>query len=193
MRTSPPDLLPIFRSRLQARLLAALFLGDGEPRVVMELANQVDGATNSVYRELQRLRAAGLVERAQPERGAGYVAAEDSPLYEPLHDLLERTLGVEVLLRHALETTAGVERAAIFGSWAEARPGPDSDIDLLVVGTMERSALLTAVAEVERRARREIDVTIYGREEFERRLAAGSGFLRTALGGALIPLVGDLG
>jgi predicted nucleotidyltransferase len=191
MRTNPPSLLPIFRSDLQARLLAALLLRDDqEPTVVKSLVEQTGGLRASVYRELKRLEQAGLVERARP---GGYRAARDSTLYEPLHDLLERTLGVEPLLRRALATVGGVEVAAIFGSWAAGDPGTDSDVDLLVVGDVPRDDLLTAVREVEQQTRREIDVNVYRRADFDQRLEEGSGFLKTVLGGSLIPLIGEVG
>ena len=91
MRTRPPDLLPIFRTNLQAELLAALFLGDDEATTAGELVERTSGPAASVYRELARLVDAGLIERERDRRGAGFRPAKDSPLYEPLHQLLERS------------------------------------------------------------------------------------------------------
>lgn len=191
MRTRPPDLLPIFRTNLQAELLAALFLGDDEATTAGELVERTSGPAASVYRELARLVDAGLIERERDRRGAGFRPAKDSPLYEPLRELLERTMAVEPQLTRALATIDGIDAAAIFGSWAARKPGGVSDIDLLVVGNMDRDELLARVRRIERLAGREIDVTAYGRAEYERRREEGSGFLRTVLRGPLVPLVGD--
>lgn len=185
-------MLPIFRSDLQAGLLAALFLRDDQPMTAKQLASETGGALASVYRELTRLVEAGLVERDREERGAGFLAVRDSPLYEPLRELLDRTLGVEPQLRRALAEVEGIEDAAIFGSWAERTPHGDSDIDLMVVGDVDRSMLLVQVKRVESHVGREIDVTAYGRDEFDRRRDEGSGFIRTVLRGPLVQLIGEV-
>jgi predicted nucleotidyltransferase len=192
MRTAPPPALPIFRSDLQARLLAALLLYAGEPLTARELIMRTGGKPATLQRELVRLEQAGLIEHERVGQTKRYTAAADSPLHEPLRELLARTLGIEPLLRDALGDVAGVEEAAIFGSWAAGETGDASDIDLLVIGDMDRDELLSAVREVEYRVHREIDVTAYGSEEFARRRLEGSGFLRTVLQGPLIQLIGAI-
>jgi predicted nucleotidyltransferase len=192
MRSSPPAALPIFRSNLQARLLAALLLNEGDPLTARELIERTGAKPATLHRELARLEQAGLIQHDRVGNAKRYVAATDSPLHGPLRELLRRTLGVEPLLRQRLEDTEGVTAAAIFGSWAQGRPSPDSDIDLLVVGEMDRDELLSAVREVEAQAHREIDVTAYRADEFARRRDEGSGFLRTVLRGPLIELIGKV-
>jgi predicted nucleotidyltransferase len=192
MRTSPPALLPLFRSDLQARLLAALFLDADEPLTASDLGTRTGAKPASLHRELVRLEQAGLIRHDRVGRTKRYSADRESPLHEPLHDLLERTLGVEPLLQRSLSQVDGIESAAIFGSWASGRVEEDSDIDLLVVGAMDRGDLLAEVRAVEDRLKREIDVTAYRRDEFDRRREEGSGFLRTVLRGPLTPIVGKL-
>lgn len=192
MRSKPPELLPIFRSDLQARLLAALLLDEGDPLTARELLDRTGATPATLHRELGRLERAGLIEHERIGRAKRYRAALGSPLHEPLRELLRRTLGVEPLLRRALAQVAGVEAAAIFGSWAEGAAGEGSDVDLMVIGDVARDELLAAVREVERQTDREIDVTAYRRDDFDRRKASGSGFLRTALSGATVPLIGEM-
>jgi predicted nucleotidyltransferase len=192
MRTKPPAVLPIFRSDLQARLLAALLL-ERTPVTARELLDRLETTSTTLHRELGRLEQAGLIEHELVGRTRRYQPAFDSPLYEPLLQLMQRTLGVEPMLSHRLLEIPGVEVAAIFGSWAAGDATVDSDIDLLVVGDVDREELLFVVQSVEYETAREIDVTAYRREELDRRLAEGSGFLRTILNGPLTLLVGEIG
>ncbi len=192
MRTVAPAELPLFRSDLQARLLSALVLEPEARLTGADLARLTGAARATVHRELHRLLDAGMLEREQVGRATVYRAATASPLFEPLRMLLERTVGVEPELSRRLATLDGVEAAAVFGSWASRRAGPDSDVDVLVVGEVDRAALLVAIREVEQRAGREISVRLYRRPELERRLAAGSGFLGTLLARPMTPLVGRL-
>lgn len=193
MRTAPPPLLPIFRSDLQARLLAILLLGDGAPIATSRLAESTGASAASLNRELRRLEDAGIVEHERVGRSKLYRAARASPLHAPLRELVARTLGVEPLLRSRLDELPGVRAAALFGSWAAGRAAPESDIDLLVVGDVDRDRLLREVRDVERVAGREINVTAYRPDEFARRRRERSGFLATVLSRPLTPLVGDVG
>jgi DNA-binding transcriptional ArsR family regulator len=98
MRTKSPDRLPLFRSDLQARLLAALVLAPGQERSAAELLEQVGGSRAGLNQELRRLLDAGILERRSVGRAMLYRAAQDSPLVPALRELLERTVGVETEL-----------------------------------------------------------------------------------------------
>ena len=191
MRTSPPALLPLFRSRLQADLLALLFSSPREGLTVTELANEIAASRSSVQRELARLLEAGILERSEIGRTSIYRPA-DSPLTRPLGELIEATVGVVPRLAEQLRTLDRVEAAVIYGSWATGQVAPDSDIDLLVVGAVGYADLVEAVAGVEESVGREIDVKLYEAEELQGRLGEGSGFLRTALSGPTLTLIGEL-
>lgn len=192
MRTAAPRILPLFRSELQARLLAALLLGDGQPQGTSRLADLTGASAASLNRELRRLEDAGIIEHERVGRSKLYRAAAGSPLHAPLRELLARTLGIEPLLRERLAAIPGIAAAALFGSWAAGRIGPASDIDLLVVGDVDRDRLLREVREVERVAGREVNLAAYRPDEFARRRRERSGFLATVLARPLTPLVGDL-
>lgn len=192
MRTSAPALLPIFRSELQARMLAELLREPVRFESASELRAATGGSQASVHRELQRLLAAGIVEAEHVGRTIRYRVAEDSPLAAPLRMLIERTLGAETLLRESLASVDGVEAAAIYGSWARGDVTPTSDVDVLVVGDATPGDVYEAVREPERISGRSIDVRVYGREELRRRRGEGSTFLDEVLQGELTPLVGDV-
>lgn len=193
MRTKAPPLLPIFRSEVQARVLALLLLHPERRWPSPELQRRLRVPEPTLRRELARLVDAGLVVVDWAGRTKIFAAATESPLYEPLRELLERTLGVEAELRQRLAELDGVELAAIFGSWAEERVRPGSDVDILVVGDVDFDEVADRVREVEEIADREVHLFVYGREELERKRAEGSGFVRKLLAGPLKVLVGDLG
>jgi predicted nucleotidyltransferase len=191
MRTKAPATLPLFRSDLQARLLAILFLGDEAGLSVADLVERTGATRSSLHRELHRLLDAGILERESVGRTQLYRAA-DSPVRKPLTDLLARTLAVDQVLAERLAALEGVDVAALYGSWAAGRVGPGSDIDLLVVGTVEYEDLIAALRPVERRAGREIGVKLFRPGEYRERLGADSGFLRTVLSRPIRELVGRL-
>jgi predicted nucleotidyltransferase/biotin operon repressor len=192
MRTQAPDLLPLFRSDLQARLLATLLLGPEREVAAAELQERLGASRSGVNQELRRLRAAGILEQRTEGRSGMYRVAAESPLVPPLRLLLERTLGVEVELRRRLAGLAGIEAASIFGSWAQGDIRPSSDIDLLVIGTPDADDIERAARAVERQSGREINLSVYTPADWNERVRSGSGFAHTVLARPMIELIGSI-
>lgn len=187
----PPARLPIFRSGEQARLLQQIYLWPAQQWTFQELV-QGGASPATVDRELAILVEAGMVAVERVGRTRIFNAQTDSPLYRPLHQLLERTLGVEVLLRRALQDVAGVEAAAIFGSWAAGRSTDESDLDVLVLGDLDYNRLVEAIQPVGKAIGREMNLVSYSRDELRERLSRGDGFLDRVLGGATVNVVGNV-
>jgi predicted nucleotidyltransferase len=192
VRPSTIRSLPIFRSELQARLLALLLPTPERRWTAAELQERLGAVQQTLSNELRRLVSSGLLEVETVGRTKLYSAASTSPLYEPLRELVERTLGVEELLEAKLAEIEGVEAAAVFGSWAAgAEISAASDVDLLVIGDVDFDRVADALREVEEVAGREIHLVLYARDELREKLASGSGFVENVLRGELKPLIGD--
>jgi predicted nucleotidyltransferase len=191
MRTAAPAALPIFRSEMQLRLLGLVLLQPERDWTLDQLANALSAPPSSVHRELGRAEAAGLLLRDAAARPHRFRAATEDPLYEPLHALLNRTVGVEGQLRAALERP-GVDVALIYGSWATESRRPGSDIDVLVVGSAELPELRRAVRPVGKAAGRTIDLAVFGGDELRRLVAGRSSFARQVLEKPTVPLIGRL-
>jgi predicted nucleotidyltransferase len=193
MRTAPPATLPLFRSDVQARLLGRLFSDPHRRFTLAELDDDTGHRHRStLQRELARLVGAGLVERAFVGRAAVYRAATESPLYEPLRELIERTLGVESTLRDGLRALPEVEAASLVGSWARGELQAGSDIDVLVIGAPPIEHLVELGSTIERRSGREVHWLVYERDEAQDHVRRDSGFFLATIAGPSVPLVGDV-
>jgi predicted nucleotidyltransferase len=192
MRTSVPPLLPLFRSEMQVRLLALVLLQPERGWTLQALAESLQAPQSSVHRELARAQAAGLLRRDDEARPYRFAAATDDAAYEPLAELLRRSVGLEGQLRETLDRPE-VHAAVIFGSWASGTRRPDSDVDVLVIGDADLRELRRLVRPIGKATGRTIDLTLLGDEEFRHLLAEGSSFVRQLTEGPVTALVGDLG
>ncbi len=135
-----------------------------------DLAARASTPYATAHRELGQLLEAGLLR----ERRVGNVrllrANDESPYFRPLRDLLETAFGAVPLLREALEHVAGVEAVAIFGSFAQRladRSGPPpADVDVLVIGSPELSAVYVACRQVAREVDRPVNPTVFSLDEW---------------------------
>lgn len=135
------DILPIFRSEAQFRLLGELFLDPDREWSLTELAERIDALPSSVSRETDRLVEAGLLKDRRQGNVRLVSARLDTPVGEHLRGLLVRTYGPAPWITTSLASISGIERAWIFGSWAaratgESGPQPQ-DVDLLVIGEVD--------------------------------------------------------
>ncbi len=185
--------LPIFRSELQLQMLGMLILNTERTWTTGELASGLGANSVAVHRELRRALDAGLLEREAIGRTYLYRGATESPLYEPLRELLERTVGVEPRLRRALEDVPGVEAAFIHGSFATGtKIRPSSDVDILVLGSADPHLLRRRLRDAESQLGREVDILAYTRAEFASLVESGNSLALGIIGGPVKPLIGSV-
>ncbi|MGH9249047.1 MAG: hypothetical protein ACRD0W_05980, partial [Acidimicrobiales bacterium] len=147
MRSNGPALLPVFRSQHQAELLMWLMLHPDKEFSVSDLAARLDVPISTLHREVVRLDHAGLIASRTLGRNRMLRANVDHPAARPLTLLLEVTFGPKAVVAEEF-ALHGVEQVLIFGSWAaryagEAGP-PPHDIDVLVIGRVDRADLYDA-------------------------------------------------
>lgn len=191
MRTQAPLLAPIFRSDGQARLLAELIL-TGDELSLTDLAARIDLAYATVHREAERLLEAGVLRERQIGRSRLVSANLDSPLVDPLRQILLVSAGPTILLTTALEPIKGITCALLYGSFAARLRGelgpPPSDVDVMIIGMPDVDEIHDACDQVQAQVGRPINPTILTPEE----AAANSGFLTQVRARPTVLLFGDL-
>jgi hypothetical protein len=156
MRSSAPALLPIFRSQLQADILAAVLLNSDREYSLTELARNFGAPLSTVHGEIKRLVESGLLQRRSIGRSALVRANTENRLVEPLARVLLLTWGPQQVVAEEFAEVPGASRVLIFGSWAarflqtEAGP-PPHDLDVLVVGDAQRREVYDAADRTQQR------------------------------------------
>ena len=173
--------LPLFRSPEQERLLGELFIFTDEPISLSELARRAGTSMGGTHKEVERLESAGLVRSTTAGRSRLIEADPTSPVYTELRGLLLKTVGPEPLLRSALADVDGIEKAFIYGSWADPAARSPADIDVLVIGEPDVGQVYDAASAVESEVGRPINITVRSPAEwaesegaFERAVKSGS-------------------
>lgn len=183
---------PLFRSDGQARLLAVLFMSGEDELNLNELAKRAGLAYGTVHREVRRLLEAGLLSERRFGRARLIRPNPESPLTQPVRDLLLVSAGPVPLLAAELRDIAGVQAAFLFGSFAARMRGESgeapNDIDVMVVGTPDPIAVYEACQRVSDQVGREINPTIMTPDELEEH----SGFLAQVRHSPTVAIIGDL-
>lgn len=181
MKSATPPLLPLLRSRAQGDILAWVLLHPEVAHSLKEIAEATGTSAPTVMREVDRLVAAGLVRSTRRGNLRQVQALTQSRLYRPLAEVLALTFGPVGVLREALADVGGIEQAWIYGSWADryaGNPGAvPGDLDVLVVGAVDRVLLDEVIRDAERVLRREINVRPVSAEVW----AADEGSFKTTM------------
>ena len=178
---------------VRAGLLTATLLQSEHWWFMTELARHLEVPPSSLQRELESLVSSGFLLRRQDGRRTYFKANPQSPLFPELRGLIEKTAGIVPAFKFALQKIgARIELALLYGSIARGEEHAGSDIDLMVVGTLQQIDLLPVLRKLESRFGREVNVTLFTPEELHQRLASDDHFLRSVLKEKIILLKGSL-
>ncbi len=180
-------------SRTKQRVMALLFGQPDRRFATMELIGLARSGSGAVQRELDRFVASGLVTVTLVGRQKLYGANHESPIYEQLRDIVEKTAGIADVLRTALAPISAVlQFAVLYGSVAKETDRATSDIDvLLVADDLTLEDVFAALQPAEARLGRRVSPTVYTADEFQRRRKARQPFLTKLLTGKHVVLLGS--
>jgi predicted nucleotidyltransferase/DNA-binding HxlR family transcriptional regulator len=151
-------------------VLGALLLHPEDSLHVREIARLTGSHPGSLHRELRTLAELGLLLRQDVGHQVHYRANQQSPVFHELAGLLRKTAGVADLLRDALAPLLGrIELAFVYGSMASGEVHAHSDIDVMIIGNVGLAETVLALDGAQTALRREINPTLFSREEWEKR------------------------
>lgn len=179
-------------SRLRAKVLGWLFSHPDERYFVRQLTLLVKEDSTNVSRELARLEKTGVLVSTAEGRQKYYQANRHNPIFNELHGLILKTVGMADIIRRALEPRMpDIRLSFVFGSVAGKTENRLSDIDLLIVGNISFGEIVDLVSPAEKTLNRELNPVVYSLSEFNRRLSEDHHFISDILSGDKIFIVGD--
>jgi len=146
---------------------------------------------SQVQRELERLTAMGLIAQTVNGNRKYYRLNQACPIYPELRSILLKTLLPQNLLAESLGgIKAEIRLAFIYGSYARGEEKADSDLDLMIVGSLSLKEVSRRLAPLKKSLNREINPALYSPEEFRQKIREGNHFLTAVLREPKIYLLG---
>jgi predicted nucleotidyltransferase len=158
-------------SGVQQRLLALIFGHPERSFYMSEIVRQLRSGTGAVERELTRLQKSGLVSIERIGNQKHYRANPNSPIFNELHGIIQKTVGLKEPLQRALQDHADqIKIAFVYGSVAKQSDTANSDIDLMVIGDgLVYSDLYLALQAAEKTIGRPVNPSILDLDEWKKR------------------------
>ncbi len=174
------------------RLILGWLLGHpDESFFLRQIVRQTGLPVGSVQRELEALTAAGLLTRRTQGRQVYFQADRSSPVFRELQSLFVKTAGVADVVRAALAPMLDrIDLAFVYGSAARGDVRNNSDIDLMIIGSLSFGDVVDALGGAQGILGREVNPTVYPPAEFREKVRAGQHFLTSVLRTPLVFVTG---
>lgn len=182
----------LFPHQYRRKVLALLLLQPDRWLHLREIARLTRTTAGTLKKELDRLHAAGLLERRRVGNQIQFAANRLHPVYRELSALLRKTIGLaDVLTQVLLPVSDRIRVAFVFGSVARSTESADSDVDVMIIGRLEFGEAVNLLYEAQATLHREINPKVFGAEEWRAKLEAESSFVLDVLSKPKIFLIGN--
>jgi predicted nucleotidyltransferase len=185
------DIYKIFNSKARRALFLLYFTNTENAYYLRELERMLNMPVSIIRKELMRLEADRIFLSEKRGNLLYYLLNKDYSLFEELKSIVRKTIGVEALLKNAVSEIQGIKTAFIYGSFAAGQEKAASDIDFLVIGRVNEDELAMKISALERSIKREINYTLFSREEFKKKRKEKDSFITDILVNKKIMLKGQ--
>ncbi len=173
----------LFGSKTRVKLLSLFLTNPGHAFFVREITRKIEEQINSVRRELLNLKSMGLVT-SQEKKGKTYYEIntkfEFYPELKKIFGKVDKDMTEEDRLATILRRSGSVQYAALMGSFVGDQA---SQVDLFIVGEIDKRKLKPALSELEKEIGREVNYCIMGDQEFEDRSMLFDRFITEIMAG----------
>ena len=184
------ETLYITKSKIRRDLLALFFTNPSQKYYLRELQRMLGYSAGNIRRELLKFQSDDLFSTQKTANLLYYSLNTEHPLFEELKSIIAKTVGVEGSLRKSLSAIKRIKISFIYGSFASKSQKAASDIDIMIIGNPEISDLNEEIARLEKKFKREINITLYSLEEYIAKKQSKSGFIQDLLKNPKIILTG---
>ena len=182
----------LFGSRLRAKAIGWLFTHPDERFFVRQLTELLGEDSTNLSRELAKLEKLGFLTNRLEGRQKYFQANIRSPMFEELKGLAVKATGLADHLRRALQPLKNQIRIAfIHGSFARGDATAESDIDLILIGSLSSRAAAKCLARTGEKLGREVNYVVYDPKEFKKKAKEKQHFITEVSKAPKIYLVGS--
>jgi len=185
------DLTGVFKSKTRKALFRLYFTNPESEYYLRELERLLDIPVSMIRKELTRLEEDGIFISAKKGNLTYFYLNKSYPLFTELRSIVFKTVGIKGLLKEVLEKIEDVEDAFVYGSFAKNEENATSDIDLFIIGKINEDRLVTEIGKLEKILKREINYSLYTRDEFKKKKRTKDSFILDVLEEPKVFLVGN--
>lgn len=177
-------------SNTRARLLTLFLMQPDDEFYLREAVRAAGVSLSPAQQELARLSGLGVLTERRRGSNRYFRANRHHPLFEELRSMVLKTTGIGDFLRAELARVTGIKCAFVYGSVASGDDNADSDVDIMIIGTVGYEALGEADRTMQDASKRPVRFVVLTPDEVRERAASGQGFIREVFASPKLFLIG---
>ncbi|MGV1914287.1 nucleotidyltransferase domain-containing protein [Rhizobium sp. 22-785-1] len=179
-------------SERKQRMLSALLLHPDRQYGSNELIAIGGPGQGAGKRILDQFENSGVVTKTARGNQRLYSANRQNPIYSELRSICLKTFGLaSVIAKELSKYHEYISQAFVFGSIAQGTDKPQSDVDLMLVGSVDVLDLGEVLERLEKALGRRIDLNLYTDEEWN--TAQGDRVVRSIMASPQITILEGTG
>jgi len=184
----------LFGSQTRMKLLHLFLSNPEEKYFVRELTRILNSQINAIRRELENLEELGIIilieDAAEQTKRKFYQSNTKFILYPELKSIFQKSqFLLEKKFANALKKAGKIYYLALTGSFVGDKNVP---IDLLIVGNLQKKKFAKVLKSFEKDLRREINYTLFDKEEFNYRRSVADRFLYSILDAEKVVMIDEI-
>ena len=185
------SLISVLLPKTRRAVLAATLMHPDRWWFLADLARHIGVPPSSLQREMDALVEVGILLRRQEGKQVYFTPDSNCPILPELQGIMTKTLGLVDVLQDTLRPfKKSIRTAFVYGSIARSEELSNSDVDLMLIGSVSLADLSPSLQKAEERLARQVNPTLLSAEEFSKKLKQEHHFLKTVLGGDKLFVIG---
>lgn len=160
----------ITKSKIRQKMILLFMNNKGEDYYINQIARIIGTTSGTTQRELNKLLKNSLVTHERKGNLVLYKLNESHPLLKEIESIVNKTIGIEVVLKEELTKLKGLEYAFIFGSYVKGDFNAKSDLDVYIIGDVNNERLHAIIDKMEKMLQKEVNPHVSLLSEFKQKL-----------------------
>ncbi len=175
----------------KGEILKLFFQNPGKEYYLREIAKNFNKEPSHYQKYLNNLVDDGVLLDERRGNMRFFRLNQEHALYEEIKSIISKTIGLENELKQLVDNINNVECAFIFGSIAKGSENNNSDVDLMLIGSIDQDILIDFISQAEGKIAREINYHVYSRQEIMEKIKENDVFISNIFSSSIIKLKGD--
>ncbi len=154
------------KSRMVKQILR-YFIFNKEEAFVTQLADSLNADISNLRKTLVKMEGEGVLQSHYRGRERYFSLNEDNPLLDSYKQIIKSSFGLDSLLCESFLGVNSIQKVYLYGSFAKNEYDSESDVDLLILGSVKRKDILHIVRDIEKQIGREVSFSIFTDQEFK--------------------------
>jgi len=155
-----------FNSKITQKVLSYFLLNTDEEMYMNEMVRKFSVDRGNLVKKLAEWEKEGILNKTKRGNLSLYKINKEYFLLEEMKSISQKRFGLEKQLRTIFEKVKGLKSAYIFGSYANNKLEPESDIDILLVGSHKFFDVQMEIINLEKEINRDINIVDMTEPEF---------------------------